>query len=278
MGNSSSLDIPGGGTEGYHVLKVHENSPGAKAGIQAFFDFIVAINGTRLDQDNDTFKQILRSGIGKKIPITLYSTKTQKVRSVNIEPSDSWGGAGLIGVSIRFCSFDGANENVWHILEVYPSSPAELAGLRSFTDYIISAESVLHENEDLFALIEAHEGRNLKLYVYNCNDDACREVTITPNSSWGGEGSIGCGIGYGYLHRIPIRDNDESQSNAVEPIIASDANMPISVAPAVSTVVSPTVETTHIPPPSEVPINFIIPTTSVTNENVGLVNANQPAV
>jgi hypothetical protein len=29
-------------------------------------------------------------------------------------------------------------------------------------------------------------------------------VTITPNGAWGGEGSLGCGIGYGYLHRIPV--------------------------------------------------------------------------
>lgn len=27
---------------------------------------------------------------------------------------------------------------------------------------------------------------------------------ITPNGAWGGDGSLGCGIGYGYLHRIPI--------------------------------------------------------------------------
>ena len=30
------------------------------------------------------------------------------------------------------------------------------------------------------------------------------QVTITPNGAWGGEGSLGCGIGYGYLHRIPM--------------------------------------------------------------------------
>ena len=41
-----------------------------------------------------------------------------------------WGGQGLLGISIRFCSFEGANENVWHILEVKPTSPAEAAGLR----------------------------------------------------------------------------------------------------------------------------------------------------
>ena len=69
---------------------------------------------------------------------------------------------------------------------------------------ISGADSVLHESEDLFTLIEAHEGRPLKLYVYNMETDHCREVSITPNSAWGGEGSMGCGIGYGYLHRIPV--------------------------------------------------------------------------
>merc|ERR1712210_315210 len=32
-------------------------------------------------------------------------------------------------------------------------------------------------------------------------------VSITPNGAWGGEGSLGCGIGYGYLHRIPTGDD-----------------------------------------------------------------------
>ena len=38
-------------------------------------------------------------------------------------------------------------------------------------------------------------------YVYNTETDHCREVSITPNGAWGGDGSLGCGIGYGYLHR-----------------------------------------------------------------------------
>lgn len=205
MGLSHSISVPGGGTEGYHVLRVQDNSPGQKAGLEAFFDFILAIGNTRLDQDNDTLKDLLKANIDKEIQMTVFSSKTQNIRVVNISPSTTWGGQGLLGVSIRFCSFEGANENVWHILEVHPSSPAEEAGLIPFTDYIIGADSILHESEDLFTLIESHEGRPLKMYVYNIDLDACREVTITANSKWGGEGSLGCGIGYGYLHRIPIR-------------------------------------------------------------------------
>lgn len=223
MGGAHSVEIPGGGTEGYHVLRVQEGSPGQKAGLEAFFDFIVAIGSTRLDQDNDTLKELLKAGIDKDVLMTVYSSKTQSVREVNISPSTTWGGQGLLGVSIRFCSFEGANENVWHVLEVHPSSPAELAGLRPFNDYIIGADSILHESEDLFTLIEAHEGRPLKLYVYNTGDDSCREVSITPNSSWGGEGSLGCGIGYGYLHRIPVRGHP-----APVPVTTAAASKPVS--------------------------------------------------
>ena len=57
----------------------------------------------------------------------------------------------------------------------------------------------------------------MKLYVYNYELDNVREVLLTPNSAWGGEGSLGCGIGYGYLHRIPIKEDKK-------PITAADLN------------------------------------------------------
>lgn len=44
------------------------------------------------------------------------------------------------------------------------------------------------QSEDFFSLIEAHEGKPLKLLVYNTQTDACREVMVTPNGAWGGEG------------------------------------------------------------------------------------------
>jgi hypothetical protein len=69
----------------------------------------------------------------------------------------------------------------------------------------------MNESEDLFSLIETHEAKPLKLYVYNTDTDNCREVIITPNSAWGGEGSLGCGIGYGYLHQIPSRPFEEGK-------------------------------------------------------------------
>lgn len=135
----------------------------------------------------------------------LYNTKTLSVRETTVTPSAEWGGQGLLGVSIRFGSSMRVNESVWHVLEVYPNSPGAVAGLRAYTDYIIGADTSVIQSEDLFSLIQSGEGKQLKLYVYNTDTDNCREVVLTPDCEWGGEGSLGCRIGYGYLHRIPTR-------------------------------------------------------------------------
>ncbi|ENN77145.1 Golgi reassembly-stacking protein 2-like [Dendroctonus ponderosae] len=258
MGNSSSVELPGGGSEGYHVLRVQENSPGAKAGLQPFFDFIVVINGVRLDRDDGRLKNILHTNVGKTVPVTVYSCKTQTVREIQIVPDDSWGGQGLLGISIRFCSFEVAKDNVWHIMEVHPGSPAEAAGLRAFSDYVIGSDSILHESGDLFNLIENHNGSPLKLYVYNCEQDSCREVIITPNSQWGGAGLVGCGIGYGYLHRIPVRISTSEQSNpsvGSHPQPHTTTAVPIASIPSDNTQLSTAhfVGVSNVAPPTSLP-------------------------
>lgn len=77
--------------------------------------------------------------------LRVYSSKTQQFRDVTLIPSDNWGGQGLLGLSIRYCSFKGANESVWHVLEVHPGSPAAMAGLQPFTDYIIGTDVLMSD-------------------------------------------------------------------------------------------------------------------------------------
>ncbi|XP_051835335.1 Golgi reassembly-stacking protein 1 isoform X2 [Antechinus flavipes] len=151
----------------------------------------------------------------KPVKLEVYSIKTLRVREVEVVPSNMWGGQGLLGASVRFCSFQRANEHVWHVLDVEPSSPAALAGLQPYTDYVVGSDQILQESEDFFTLIESHEGKPLKLMVYNSETDSCREVVVTPNGAWGGEGSLGCGIGYGYLHRIPTVSPKKPQESGL---------------------------------------------------------------
>ncbi|XP_043834223.1 LOW QUALITY PROTEIN: Golgi reassembly-stacking protein 1 [Dromiciops gliroides] len=203
MGLTASTEQPEGGAEGFHLHGVQENSPAQQAGLEPFFDFIITIGHSRLNKESSTLKDLLKANMEKPVKLEVYSIKTLRVREVEVVPSNMWGGQGLLGASVRFCSFQRANEHVWHVLDVEPSSPAALAGLRPYTDYVVGSDQILQESEDFFTLIESHEGKPLKLMVYNSETDSCREVVVTPNGAWGGEGSLGCGIGYGYLHRIP---------------------------------------------------------------------------
>ncbi|XP_057712769.1 Golgi reassembly-stacking protein 1a [Corythoichthys intestinalis] len=217
MGLTQSSDASDGTTYGYHVHGVQPNSPAEKCGLQPFFDFIVSLDHKRLNVENDQLKEVLKANMEKAVSMEVYSTKSMMIRELEVTPSNMWGGQGLLGASVRFCSFQGANENVWHVLDVEPSSPAALAGLHPHTDYIVGADQVLQDSEDFFSLIEAQEGKPVKLLVYSALTDDCREVVVTPNGAWGGEGSLGCGIGYGYLHRIPARPDVPTVKTPVPP-------------------------------------------------------------
>ncbi|KFQ68410.1 Golgi reassembly-stacking protein 1, partial [Phaethon lepturus] len=196
---------------------VQENSPAQQGGLEPFFDFIIAIGHTRLNKENNMLKDLLKANAEKAVKLEVYNIRTMKIREVEVIPSNMWGGQGLLGASVRFCSFQGANEHVWHVLDIEPASPAALAGLQPYTDYIVGSDQILQESEDFFSLIESHEGKPLKLMVYNTEADSIREVVVTPNGAWGGEGSLGCGIGYGYLHRIPTQSNVSKKKTESKP-------------------------------------------------------------
>ena len=239
----SHLNIPGGGNDGFHVLRVQHGSPGHQAGLEPCFDFIVCINGVRLDTDDDKLKELLRANINRHVELIVYNCKTQSVRKLPLTPHENWGGKvcaslvrhrhsfllsqGLLGLSIRFGNFERANENVWHVLDVQPNSPAAFAGLRSETDYVVGADTLLIDSEEFYTLIETNQGNALRLYVYNCETDTTREVTLTPNIGWGGEGSLGCGIGYGYLHRIPFRATRSTPLTKPHPAVSNGIKAPL---------------------------------------------------
>ncbi|KYQ91761.1 golgi reassembly stacking protein [Tieghemostelium lacteum] len=204
---------------GYHVLQVYQNSPSSGL-LQSFFDFIVSANGVQFEKEDNRFADTFRHNIGKPVELLVYNIKSNSTRAVTITPSDSWGGQGLAGISIRYCSWSKILENVWHVLDVYLASPANEADLQTRTDYIVGTpDIILNEQEDFFTLINNNMYRPVQLYVYSSLTEHVRLVTITPNKNWGGSGSLGCDIGYGLLHRIPTKKNNlTSQTPSIDQI------------------------------------------------------------
>ncbi|KAF9203427.1 Golgi reassembly-stacking protein 2 [Podila verticillata] len=205
MGNTASGE-EGRHRLGYHVLQVKEDSPAYRAGIRPFFDYIVAVNGIRLNEENTAIHEQMQASEGKTLAMDVYSTREQAGRRVEMIPTRQWGDGtgGLLGCSIRFCMFDAINDVVWHILDVAPGSPAERAGLCAHSDYVIGTPyGIMRGEGDLYDLVEDNVGEPLRLHVYNTETDHVREIVIVPHEGWGGEGLLGCDVGYGYLHRLP---------------------------------------------------------------------------
>lgn len=208
MGNTNSAE-EGRHRFGYHVLRVKDGSPAQSSGIRPYFDYIVAINGVRLNVEGTQFQDEMLANEDKPVVLDVYSTREQAGRRVQMVPTKKWGdgSGGLIGCRIRFCMFDAANDVVWHILDVTPGSPAEKAGLCAHTDYVIGTPyGIMRGEGDLYDLVEENIGEPLRLHVYNSQTDHVREIVIIPNEEWGGDGLLGCDVGYGYLHRLPRKD------------------------------------------------------------------------
>lgn len=60
-----------------------------------------------------------------------------------------------------------------------------------------------------------HSQAELELFVYNADYDTLRAVRIRPTTNWGGSGLLGCGVGYGLLHRLPAIHQEEYQDEPV---------------------------------------------------------------
>ena len=108
-----------------------------------------------------------------------------------------------LGLTLQWTPLS-STEDVWHILDIIPDSPADAAGLLPYGDYIVGTpEGSVHGEAGLGELVEDYLSRTLRLYVYNHEYAVTRLVTITPSRSWGGNGALGCVLGFGALHRLP---------------------------------------------------------------------------
>ncbi|KAK0618328.1 GRASP55/65 PDZ-like domain-containing protein [Bombardia bombarda] len=258
------------GAFGFQVLR----NTNLQLGIEPWFDFVVGINGRMIDDsDPGLFAQEVHNCAGGAVMLGIWSAKGQRTRALHIAvPADGTS----LGLTLQWSSLSVVS-NIWHVLDVPANSPADIAGLLPYSDYILGTpEGALHGEGGLSELVEDHIGRPLRLYVYNNEYNVTREVTIQPSRDWGGEGALGCVLGYGALHRLPaplsepvhapgetLFDGDTETTSAQAPHHErfmpatgggySDAPLPPPGANHTYNIASPT---SPPPPPST---NFLIP-------------------
>ncbi|KAF2001112.1 hypothetical protein P154DRAFT_522085 [Amniculicola lignicola CBS 123094] len=221
---------------GFQVLR--NTNPDVQ--LEPWFDFIIGINGRTIDNpDPNLFATEVRNCAGSTISLGVFGAKGQKIREIYIPiPSSN----PTLGLSLQWTPLS-ATEDVWHILDVTPNSPADNAGLLPYGDYVIgSPEGLVRGDSGLGELIEDYLNRPLRLIVYNHEYNVTRPLTITPSRGWGGEGALGCVLGFGALHRIPAPLEEPPQAPG-ETLFSTDS--------ASFDEKRPLSSSSNLPPPSE---------------------------
>ncbi|KZV91116.1 hypothetical protein EXIGLDRAFT_740610 [Exidia glandulosa HHB12029] len=194
-----------------HVLRIAPRSPAASTDLEAWFDFILGVDVDGLDATAD-LERAVEENEGRLLELVVWSSKTRQTRLVPITPSRAWSATtsastskpSLLGLSMRICAPSHAQDAVWHVLDVLEGSPAESAGLVPYGDWIVGwSGGPLQREQDFYDVVEMHEEKPLRVYVYSYDFDTLREVVLVPNRVWGGAGLLGCVFGFGLLHRIP---------------------------------------------------------------------------
>ncbi|MCJ1445597.1 MAG: hypothetical protein MMC23_006102 [Stictis urceolatum] len=169
--------------------------------LEPWYDFIVGINGRQIDNpDPHLFSQEVRNCAGAAVNLTLWNAKGHKHRTLSLPLPTP---LPTLGLTLQWTPLS-STSSTWHILDIAPNSPADKAGLLPYGDYIIgSPEGLVRGEPGLGELVEDYLSRPLRLWVCNHEYGVTRLVTITPSRAWGGEGALGCVLGFGALHRLP---------------------------------------------------------------------------
>jgi C-terminal processing protease CtpA/Prc len=110
----------------------------------------------------------------------------------------------------------------YRVLGVQPNSPASLAGLVSFFDFIVAADSFPLKvlDQKFVDMIKEHEDKPLPLTIYNIKSETTRDVVITPRRNWGGQGMLGVTIRFDSFWRA-----EESLVRVLEVVEDSPAEL-----------------------------------------------------
>ena len=132
IGYSSEAETEGseviGKEYGFRVHRVEANSPGQAAGLQSILDYIVVANGVRLNHDDGSFVRMISESRNVPMRLLVFDTHTLRTRETVLTPSDTWGGTGLVGITIRFDLAQSLSKHTLHVLDVFEDSPASAAG------------------------------------------------------------------------------------------------------------------------------------------------------
>ena len=218
-------------SKGLRVLKVAKNSPGFKAGIEPFFDFILSMtvaekttDFTEISSENTAESSILSfffekicENLQNSIEFCVFNVFSQKKRKISMIPSKNWPNAdSLLGILIRIEEIDDALTKTFKILKVLPDSASSLAGFIE-KEYILGMPYYKYGDihEFLAILTMNSEDLHKEICVFNEKTQEIRFVSMKIEK----KGGLGCELGFGIINQLrPCLDTVENTNEKNENI------------------------------------------------------------
>ena len=251
-GSNAEAPLPGCG---YRVLGVSAGSPAATAivfpdaaaarsGIRAatphplvpYLDVIVDVNGIPLDaaaSEDGVFEAELAANVGKPVIMSVYNIKARRWRTVQVVPRSDWGGAGLMGMQVRWDVYEADSvDGVLHVTEVEAGSPAAAAGLRPHRDFLLGAVDVAFTAvTDFGAYMADTTEPTVTLFVLDAATDTVRAIKLPVTTT-----GLGVTLASGSAHAMPLRDSLGTLDGPpslppAAPAVAANATTVAAVAP-----------------------------------------------
>ncbi|KAL6933508.1 uncharacterized protein HGUI_01774 [Hanseniaspora guilliermondii] len=195
--------------------------------LTTFFDYIIGINdqpipvvfneyGYMVVDYNAIYKILNELVLGEKeVKLNVWSGKggfyreeyvtlepNSEVQEIDISSDENNNPIFLsLGFKVQWQPLIAATY-VYHILSIQDNN-INKNRLVANTDYIIGCQQGLlctGGEKLLYNILQSKQNQEIELYVYNSDHDVVRNVLFQLDD----RAKLGCNVGYGYLHRIPI--------------------------------------------------------------------------
>jgi len=213
---------------GFRVISVEAGSPAARAlvfpdrrsaaqGVRTpveaplvpYLDVVTSVNGIALGEESSrtgVFEREVAGSVDKPMLLEVYNVKTRRQRLVQLTPSRSWGGDGLLGLQVHHDAISDDADAVLHVMEVESGSPAAQYGFVAGDDYLLGTMDGPFRTVDEFIdfCTNAAVGETVLLFLLSAAADAVRAVVIVWDDTIAAHG-LGVTLASGHIHTMPNR-------------------------------------------------------------------------
>lgn len=185
---------------GFRVISVSADSPAQALGLTPLVDFIITLDNDIVTNDRPLGTQLNEKTKADLINLGIYSAIYHKIRVVKLK-RDTRLNRFTLGAEVRYEPFSSTFKSEGlKVVQVFPESAAEAAGLQGGTDWIMSTVEgdMFRSPGDLFEYLQSSslQGLPTGVLVYSSRTLQTRHACVAPELDEDGTYRLGAEVSW----------------------------------------------------------------------------------